>query len=94
MYGKIIRLCNRRISLMILFSFTLLFSSFGMLTHNAIANITTTTIRTGMDTLPIGVAVNPNTNKIYVTTNQGNGVLIIDGNTSAISGAIKVGSRP
>ena len=43
---------------------------------------------------PAGVAVNPNTNTIYVISNSDNTVSAIDGNTDTVISTESVGSRP
>lgn len=63
-------------------------ASFGMLSHNAFADTVTGTISVG--TQPSSIAINPDTNKIYVS--DGNGVEVIDGKTNSIVATIPVGS--
>jgi YVTN family beta-propeller protein len=43
---------------------------------------------------PIGVAVNPNTNMIYVSGGPSGAVSVIDGNSNMVVKAIKVGLAP
>jgi YVTN family beta-propeller protein len=43
---------------------------------------------------PVAVAVNPNTNMIYVTNADDNTVSVIDGKTNNIVDTIKVGNNP
>jgi len=54
------------------------------------------TITSGIkvDSYPVGIAVNPNTNKIYVANEFSNTVSIIDESTDKIQATIKVGSFP
>jgi YVTN family beta-propeller protein len=47
-----------------------------------------------VDSYPIGVAVNPSTNKIYVANEFSNTVSIIDGSTDKVDATIKVGKSP
>jgi YVTN family beta-propeller protein len=47
-----------------------------------------------VNSYPIGVAVNPSTNKIYVANEFSNTVSIIDGSTDKVDATIKVGSFP
>jgi YVTN family beta-propeller protein len=44
--------------------------------------------------LPVGIAVNPTTNKIYVTNQDSNYLSVIDGSTNKVINNIKVGSSP
>ena len=43
---------------------------------------------------PVGIAVNPNTNMIYITNFHGNTTSIIEGKTNGIVKSIAVGKRP
>jgi len=52
--------------------------------------ISTITVGTG----PYGIAVNPNTNKIYVANLDSNTVSVIDGLTDAVTNTITVGTKP
>src|SRR5215467_1813156 len=47
-----------------------------------------------VDSYPVGIAVNPNTDKIYVANEFSNTVSIIDESTDKIQATIKVGSFP
>ncbi len=51
-----------------------------------------TTVRVGSQ--PIGVAVNPSTNRIYVANNGSSNVSVIDGTTNIVITTIPVGSQP
>ncbi|GEM_PF-5330303 len=43
---------------------------------------------------PIGVAINSNTNRIYVTNNQSDTVSVIDSSTSKITATVQIGKEP
>ena len=60
------------------------------------SNLASIDIKSGIkvNSYPIGVAVNPSTNKIYVTNEYSNTVSIIDVNTDKVDGTINVGSFP
>jgi YVTN family beta-propeller protein len=47
-----------------------------------------------VDSYPVGVAVNPTTNKIYVANEFSNTVSIVDGSTDKIEATVQVGSFP
>ena len=69
----------------------IILSSFGIL-QNSFADTVTTTIQVG--NLPLGVAVNPNTNMIYVSNEKDNTVSVIDGSTNSVVNTIQVGTGP
>jgi YVTN family beta-propeller protein len=54
----------------------------------------TTTSGIGVDSYPVGIAVNPTTGKIYVANEFSNTVSIIDEGTDKVQATIKVGSFP
>ncbi len=56
-------------------------------TNNVMGNVT-------VGTLPEGITVNPNTNKIYVANFESNSVSVIDGVTNSLVGSITVGTNP
>jgi YVTN family beta-propeller protein len=60
------------------------------------SNIGITNSNSGIrvDSYPIGVAVNPSTNKIYVANDFSNTVSIIDGSTDKVDAKINVGISP
>ena len=43
---------------------------------------------------PIGVAVNPLTNTVYVANQNGNSVSVINGSTNTVTSTVSVGSNP
>jgi YVTN family beta-propeller protein len=47
-----------------------------------------------VDSYPVGIAVNPTTNKIYVANEFSNTVSIVDGSTDKIEATVQVGSFP
>ena len=55
-------------------------------------NTVTATIAVGSD--PDGVAVDPATDTVYVTNQDGNTVSVIDGATNTVTATIAVGSDP
>jgi YVTN family beta-propeller protein len=61
-------------------------------TNNTNNNLINSGIR--VDSYPVGIAVNPIINKVYVANEFSNTVSIIDGSTDKIQAAIKVGSFP
>ena len=56
------------------------------------AYVVTATV--GVGRYPQGVAVDPNTDTVYVANNQSNTVSVIDGNTDSVTATIGVGSGP
>ena len=63
---------------------------------NDYSNLRNIHINSGIivDSYPIGVAVNPSTNKIYVANDFSNTVSIIDGSTDKVDATINVGISP
>src|SRR5687767_9347997 len=47
-----------------------------------------------VDNFPVGIAVNPYTNKIYVTNEYSNTVSVINGDNDEVEGTISVGGLP
>ena len=47
-----------------------------------------------VNTFPIGIAVNPSTNKVYVVNEYSNTVSVIDTNTDTIKSTINLGNFP
>ena len=72
---------------MLLGSATIGVSQAGATTFDVTATI-------GVGSYPLGVAVNPTTNLIYVTNAGGNSVSVISGATNAVTATIGVGSNP
>jgi YVTN family beta-propeller protein len=58
----------------------------------AVAQSVVTTITVG--TVPLGVGVNPNTNRIYVSNQYDSTVSVIDGATNTVIATIPVGLGP
>jgi len=59
------------------------------------AHISPTVVATiGVGSSPVGVGVNPNTNRIYVANQVSNDVSVIDGATNAVVATIPVGAGP
>ena len=79
-------------SLPIAFVFVLILFFSGFFMNEAEAAIVEGTIAVGHH--PIGVAVNANTNKVYVTNYESGFVSVIDGFTNKIENNVKVGIFP
>lgn len=74
---------------MLILVFALSLLSIGTISHNAFSDTVTNTILVGSQ--PHSIAVNPNTNRIYVA--DGNGVEVIDGISNTVVGTIPTGVR-
>ncbi len=59
---------------------------------NSVFGYTLDSIPVGSD--PLGVAINPNTNRIYAANMYSNSVSVIDGSTNSIVSTIAVGDFP
>ena len=55
-------------------------------------NTVTATVNVGSD--PVGVAVNPDGTKVYVTNSDGNNVSVIDTATNTVTATVNVGNGP
>ncbi len=60
---------------------------------SALAQVVTTTINIGYGG-PVGVAVNPVTNQIYVANTGSASVTVIDGTTNVVTATVNVGANP
>ena len=61
---------------------------------DGISNSVDETIRFGEGGIPYGLAVNPLTNRIYVTDIGSNSVHVIDGQTNKLISTVSVGVKP
>jgi YVTN family beta-propeller protein len=62
--------------------------------NNTLASTTNNYGGIDVNTFPIGIAVNPSTNKVYVVNEFSNTVSVIDTNTDTVKSAISLGNFP